>query len=210
MLADITILDILILMVKMLIAFGIITVLLFILGEYPMFFIGGGILVSIPTLIWIYGGEWGKTGLIIFFIWLTLTIIWGFMENESKDTSSVVKNETIIQKESTHKKELKAGIEAYKELKQAVKEIEKHGYVEKFIQPINTNQYWDKVQTSVTKENPIEIERFNSGLEFLSYDGKILIIEEKNDYIWEKWDIIEEAIFKAFGELVQIKTVKFP
>ncbi|CAA6806533.1 MAG: Unknown protein [uncultured Sulfurovum sp.] len=75
---------------------------------------------------------------------------------------------------------------------------------------VDDNQKWLELQSLVTNSNPIEIKRFNDAIEFLSYDGKILIIEEKNDYIWEKWDIIEESIFKAFGEKIQIETVKLP
>jgi len=67
---------------------------------------------------------------------------------------------------------------------------------------------WNEVITKVTKDKAKEVLKFNKDIELLSYDGKILIIEEKGDYIWEKWDSIETYIYEIFGEETQIETTK--
>ena len=73
-----------------------------------------------------------------------------------------------------------------------------------------TKELWGQLITCVALYKKDDHFQFNNNIELLSYDGEILIIEEKGDYIWEKWDTIETCIYKIFGKETQVKITKLP
>ena len=73
-----------------------------------------------------------------------------------------------------------------------------------------TKELWGQLITCVALYKKDDHFQFNNNIELLSYDGEILIIEEKGDYILEKWDTIETCIYKIFGKETQIEITKLP